>query len=215
MIVFVLIAVIILVILLRPKYKEPRVIKNVFTREQCERIIQMASKRLEPSTVSWGMEVDNDIRKSETSWLSPYKSPLVRQVMDECVSMTDRPFKNSEHLQVLKYKPGGFYSLHHDAFENEKNPRVFTAIIALNDNYTGGGTEFPNLKKVYKLNQGDVLLFNTLNDWGLHTEKALHAGMPVKSGEKWICNLWIHRHYYNINDDDKEAEENIKKNKGV
>ena len=214
MIAFILVAVVLLVIFLRPRYKEPRVIKGVFTRDQCEKIIQMASKRLEPSSVSWDMEVDRTIRKSETAWLSPHKSPLVRDVMQKCISMTDRPFRNSEHLQVLKYKPGGFYSVHHDAFEYEKTPRVFTAIIALNDDYTGGGTGFPTLNRVYKLNQGDVLLFNTLNDWGLHTDKALHAGMPVKSGEKWICNLWIHRHAYSLKDDEEEAEEHIKRETG-
>jgi len=69
-------------------------------------------------------------------------------------------------------------------------------MVALNDGYTGGETIFPNLRKEFKLNKGDVLIFNTLNDYGYHTKKALHGGSPVNSGDKWVCNLWIHRHPY-------------------
>jgi hypothetical protein len=28
------------------------------------------------------------------------------------------------------------------------------------------------------------------------TSKALHGGQPVKSGEKWICNLWVRKYPY-------------------
>jgi len=30
------------------------------------------------------------------------------------------------------------------------------------------------------------------------TSKAIHGGKPVISGEKWICNLWIHRYPYKL-----------------
>ena len=101
-------------------------------------------------------------------------------------------------MKVLKYTPGGFYTQTQDKFDLsvEKNPRLYTCIIALNDEYEGGETSFPNIGKDYKLNKGDVLLFNTLNDWGRITDKALHGGKPVISGDKWICNLWIHRYPY-------------------
>jgi hypothetical protein len=28
------------------------------------------------------------------------------------------------------------------------------------------------------------------------TSKALHGGLPVKSGEKWVCNLWVRQYPY-------------------
>jgi predicted 2-oxoglutarate/Fe(II)-dependent dioxygenase YbiX len=121
-------------------------------------------------------------------------------MIKKCVSFTDRKPVNSEYLQVLKYKEGGFYTPHQDAFFDEPNPRTVTAIIALNDDYEGGETEFPNLGKKFKLNKGDVLVFNNFTDWGYQTPKSLHGGRPVKSGVKWICNLWIHRYPYNPNE---------------
>ena len=153
-------------------------------------IIKKATTELQPSVVSRDRTLNDSIRKSETAWLSP-EEPIVKSIMEQCISETDRPLINCEKLQVLKYKPGGFYKPHQDAFEDDENMRMHTCIIALNDGYEGGETEFPNLGKKYKLDKGDMLLFDTTNDWGWMTSKALHGGNPVTSGEKWICNLWI------------------------
>jgi prolyl 4-hydroxylase len=48
----------------------------------------------------------------------------------------------------------------------------------------------------YKLNAGDALFFDILDNYELETSKALHGGKPVKSGEKWICNLWVRKYPY-------------------
>jgi len=200
MIAFVLVAFVLICILCRPKYQEPHVLRNVFTQQECDNIIEIARPNLSQSLVSLNRDIDTKVRDSETAWLKPGTTGVVKRVIDKCVSMTDRQSVNAEYLQVLKYKPGGFYKPHQDAFKLKlnENPRLYTCIIALNDEYKGGETTFPNLGKDFKLNQGDVLLFNTLNDWGRMTDKALHGGKPVISGEKWICNLWIHRHPYEL-----------------
>jgi len=74
--------------------------------------------------------------------------------------------------------------------------RVYTFILALNDGYNGGETVFPNINKTYKLKAGDALFFDTLDNYNLITSKALHGGKPVKSGDKWICNLWVRKYPY-------------------
>ena len=196
----IIIAVVLLCILLRPRYKEPMVLPSVFTPEECNNIIKTAESRLEPSILDTDFHVDKSVRESETAWIDPAENKVANKMIRKCVSFTDRKPVNSEQLQVLKYKEGGFYSPHQDAFYDEANPRTVTAIIALNDDYEGGETEFPNLGKKFKLNTGDVLLFNNFTDWGYQTPKSLHGGRPVKSGEKWICNLWIHRYPYNPED---------------
>lgn len=195
MLFFILVAIIILAVLLRPVYHEPRIVKNFLHPDECDYIMEKASKTLQPSTVSHNKVVDDRVRMSETAWLGK-EDPKVRDVMERCVSMTDRPLRNCEKLQVLRYTPGGFYKPHQDCFRDDKNRRMHTCIIALTDDYEGGATVFPNLKKEYKLKKGDLLFFNTLNDWGHMTPKALHGGAPVTAGEKWICNLWIRTHPY-------------------
>ena len=195
--VYIITAVILLCILLRPRYKEPMVIPKVFTPEECDNIIKTAETRLEPSILDTDYHTDKNVRDSETAWIGPQENKVANKMIKKCVSFTDRKPVNSEYLQVLKYKEGGFYTPHQDAFFDEPNPRTVTAIIALNDDYDGGETEFPNLGKKFKLNKGDVLIFNNFTDWGYQTPKSLHGGRPVKSGVKWICNLWIHRYPYN------------------
>ena len=123
--------------------------------------------------------------------------------------MTNIPFEHAEKLQVVKYQPGGFYSAHYDAscddkkecveFEKNGGQRIVTLIIYLNDDYEGGHTEFTNLKKNYKLNKGDALLFYSLEKNGnLCHPLSLHSGTSVKSGEKYIANIWLREKPYQV-----------------
>jgi len=193
-----LLAFILIVLYLMPTYKEPQVIPNFITEDERKHIMKKAKWKLHVSTVAEDRKVDKNIRDSETAWLDK-DDPVIRNIMKKCVSLTDRPLANCEHLQVLRYKPGGHYKPHQDSFSDTKgNKRMYTVILALNDDYEGGETEFPNLKKKYKLKAGDALFFHTLDNYELMTSKALHGGRPVKSGEKWICNLWVHKYPYEI-----------------
>jgi|TARA_B100000530_G_scaffold315545_1_gene245231 prolyl 4-hydroxylase len=193
----IILVLILLVLYLLPTYPEPRVMKNFISEAERRHIISEASKTLETSTISHNKTVNEDIRKSETAWLSR-DDKVVRNVINRCLKYTDRPITNCEKLQVLKYKPGGHYKPHQDAFKDDDNMRVHTFIIALNDGYKGGETIFPNLNKTYKLNAGDVLFFDTVDNYNLITSKSLHGGKTVEAGDKWICNLWVRKYPYDI-----------------
>jgi prolyl 4-hydroxylase len=187
-----LLFLLILVWYMIPTYRDPVVKKKFLTDEERAHIMKKAEGSLKVSTVGKSRDVDESVRKSETAWLTG-EDPVVKRVMERCVRHTDRPLRNCEHLQVLRYRPGGYYKPHQDAFMDE-NKRMYTFILALNDDYEGGETAFPNLDKTYKLEAGDALFFDTLDNYELDTSKALHGGQPVKSGEKWICNLWVRKH---------------------
>ena len=191
----ILLFLIVLLVYLLPTYPKPVVIENFLSENERIHIKQEAKSKLQVSTVDKDRRVDEQIRKSETAWLST-EDPIVRSVVERCVSRTDRPIENCEQLQVLRYTEGGHYNPHQDVFYQDKNKRLYTFIIALNDEYEGGETAFPYLNEKYKLNAGDALFFHTLDNYGLDTSDALHGGQPVKSGEKWVCNLWVHKYPY-------------------
>ena len=191
----IVVALILLILYLLPSYPEPIVMRNFLSESERRHIISEATNKLETSTISHNKMVDENIRKSETAWLDK-DDKVVRNVINRCLKYTDRPIGNCEKLQVLKYKPGGYYSPHQDCFNNDKNPRMYTFILALNDDYEGGETVFPNIGKRYKLKAGDALFFDTIDNYELMTSKALHGGEPVKNGEKWICNLWVRKYPY-------------------
>lgn len=186
---------ILLVFFLLPRYQRPVVLENMLTGEECEHIKKEALPQFRPSTVGGNHQVNTNIRQSETAWLD-LNDPVVNSVVRKCLKHVDRPIENCEKLQVLRYRPGGFYKPHYDAFERGKNPRMYTFIIALNEDYEGGETAFPRIKKEYKMRKGDCLLFENLDNYELITGRAYHGGKPVKSGEKWVCNLWVHKYPY-------------------
>lgn len=186
-------ALILVVWFLIPTYQRPLRIPNVLTDEECAHIRRTALTRLQPSTVGGRHQVNMNIRQSETAWFGG-EDPVVRKLMDRCLEYVDRPVENCEKLQVLRYRPGGFYKPHYDCFKDGHNPRMYTFIIALNENYEGGATAFPNIKQEYRLRTGDCLLFENLDNYEFMTSKAWHGGKPVTKGEKWVCNLWVHKH---------------------
>lgn len=192
-----LVILILLVLYLLPRYPNPTVIENFISESERRHIINKASSKLETSTISTSKTVDEKIRKSETAWIGR-EDDIVRGIMERCLKYTDRPIRNCEKLQVVRYKPGGHYKPHQDAFKGDENMRMYTFILALNDGYEGGETVFPKLNKSYKLKAGDALFFDTLDNYNFLTSKALHGGKPVKSGDKWICNLWVRKYPYTI-----------------
>ena len=189
-----LLVILFLIWYLIPTYTKPRVIPNFLTEGEINHIKKEAESKFSVSTVAENKTIDKTMRDSDTAWLD-LEDPIVNRVTEKCAGLTDRPLKNCEKLQVLRYKSGGFYKPHQDTFSDTKgNKRMYTIILALNDDYEEGETVFPNLRKKYKLNKGDALFFNTLDNYELITSKALHGGAPVKSGEKWVCNLWVHKY---------------------
>lgn len=188
-------ALILFIFFLLPRYQHPVVLENMLTDEECEHIKKEAIPRFHPSTVGGNHQVNTNIRQSETAWLD-LNDPVVNAVVKRCMKHVDRPMANCEKLQVLRYRPGGFYKPHYDAFEHGTNPRMYTFIFALNDDYEGGETAFPRIKKEFRMRKGDCLLFENLDNYELITGRAYHGGKPVKSGEKWVCNLWVHKYPY-------------------
>ena len=67
-----------------------------------------------------------------------------------------------------------------------------TLLVYLNDEFTGGETDFPAIQFTVRPKRGKAILFwNTDENEILHGE-ALHRGKQVISGEKYICTIWLH-----------------------
>ena len=197
--IWIILVIIIIFILTRITYREPRVYPQMISEDECRHIIELSRSQLSTSSIIDKNVVDENVRKSDTAWLDPQDDKIVERVVRRCLKNCDRPLRNCEQLQVVRYKPGGYYNPHYDnpAFfdiysdmELRFNPRMYTFIIALNDDYKGGHTIFPNLNKKYKLQTGDVLRFDNLNNYGFPSSQSLHGGDKVEEGEKWICNVW-------------------------
>jgi len=173
---------------------------NFITDEEREYILKTAAPRFENSETVQGM--DTKVRKSQTAWLEK-KDPTIQKIIQRVCDMTGNPFSNAESMQVVKYGIDGFYDPHHDAccdqaeacmnFEQKDGgQRVITMLIYLTDDFEGGTTKFPNLDKEFKPPKNGAILFHPLEKNGKRCHPyALHGGMPVTKGEKYVCNVWI------------------------
>jgi len=111
------------------------------------------------------------------------------------------PFENQEDTMVLRYLPGEAYDDHYDfvdprvpQFQRElelQGQRIATVLIYLNEEYSSGETEFPELGWRYRGSQGDALAWRNVTAAGAPDSRTLHAGRPPASGEKWLLSKWI------------------------
>ena len=192
---------------IKDPYTMPIVKSNMVTPQEANHILKSAESSFSDSKIIGGM--DKNIRKSQTTWL--YTSdPIIYNLVKRISQDYGYPMENAEPLQVVKYEPGGFYNEHHDAccdnddkcttFVDDGGQRVLTALIYLNSDFTDGGTEFPEIKKIIKPPEYGGVIFRPLAD---NSNKChplgLHKGMPVTSGIKYVCNLWIREGPYRTN----------------
>lgn len=179
------------------------------TPEECSEIILLARKIGMHRSEVYGASqdvVDNSSRKSYTAWLSDSVGPVIRKISNLTAMVTGLPLENQEDLQVLRYPEGGFFSPHYDCCEggpeecNRMNatggPRRVTIIIYLNDGFEGGETVFPKANLTIKPQVGKAAVFWSTDDKDGILDLAYHGGNPVRKGEKWICNKWVHAKPY-------------------
>jgi prolyl 4-hydroxylase len=176
-------------------------IPNFLTNEECDKIIELSKGNMFSSKVYSQNEdlYDNKTRISEQCWLND-NNPFIKNITDKVKSHTNTHNNYFEELQVVKYKPGGFFTPHYDACVgnksncermNKEGPRYLTVLFYLNDNFEGGETIFPKINKLVKPEKGKAVIFQNVDNNGVIITQALHGGEPVKNGEKWIANKWI------------------------
>lgn len=186
-------------------YVFPEVIDNFINEKEANYILEKSKNNFKPSVV-YGNIVAERIRKSNTVWLSKHDDiikKIILRICDKC----NIPFKNAEHLQVVKYDASGYYRKHHDtAYEDKKESRTFfshgghrivTMLIYLNDDFEGGETAFINLRKKIKPSKYAGILFYSLDKKGEFCHPlSLHEGKTVKSGNKYVANIWLRQNKY-------------------
>ena len=89
-----------------------------------------------------------NVRQSETAWISKKSNPA-SQIIRRISKLLSVSYELYEHIQFVRYHTGGFYKAHYDVFchglnyfnfdnEYKHGQRSITAIIYLNDDFTGG-----------------------------------------------------------------------------
>lgn len=185
--------------------EEPRieVHDDVATADECEHMISLALPDLQPAQVltSDGSLSESKLRRTaDIAWVYTDQTPIVRSLVSRVAELADLPARNCERIQVVHYEAGGQHSQHIDAYEpgvddvsiRRDGQRLKTGLLYLAAPNKGGATSFPKAKAKVRAKAGRLALFDLVVPGTTEPDyRAMHAGTPVWSGEKWACNFWF------------------------
>jgi prolyl 4-hydroxylase len=139
-----------------------------------------------------GREIQNPVRSSFGMNFGPMQEDLVINAINRRIAAATgtRP-ATAEPLYILRYTPGQEFKPHFDALPGVRNQRMWTALCYLNDGYSGGDTEFPELGITVRGQAGDMLFFRNADAEGRGDPRTKHAGLPITAGVKWLASRWI------------------------
>jgi prolyl 4-hydroxylase len=193
---------------LRQHHAAPRIftVEKLISPEVCAWFIDYARARLERSTVrdgATGMDVVADGRSADLAGTTPLQTDLVLQLTKlRIAGAIQTHIAHQEPTTILRYRKGQEYLAHYDLIRPQEEAaaaeelrtlgqRIVTVLIYLNHGYEGGETHFPHLNWGFKGKTGDALIFWNMSATGERERFSLHAGMPVKSGRKWLLSQWV------------------------
>jgi prolyl 4-hydroxylase len=138
-----------------------------------------------------------DLLRINEAWLRPRGSE------EDIVDPYDNNKSIAEDLQLVHYTAGAEYQAHHDfAYPPLKDElhsaRFATLLLYLNDGMEGGETSFPKFLNAHtfldlrvKPEVGKAVLFYSQLPDGNMDEFSQHEARKVRTGEKWLTNLWV------------------------
>lgn len=133
--------------------------------------------------------VDNDIRKTEVTFTTPF-TPL-GCMMQSYTRLANQEagwnfdITEFEKIQVGKYEEGGHYDWHIDSFvpDKDKKQRKLSAVAFLSDpnSYEGGVFEFKIALLPEKMPKGTIIVFPSVLE---------HRVTAVDSGTRYTAACW-------------------------
>ena len=165
----------------------------------CAALIARIDARRRPSEIADDQGIA-EFRTSETCDLDP-ADPVVAKVDEAIAELLGLSADLSEPMQGQRYAPGQEFKPHTDTFEPtgadyylhcaESGNRSWTVMIYLNQPEEGGATRFKTIGKTIHPEAGKLLAWNNLLPDGRPNPAALHQGMKVRRGTKYIVTKWF------------------------
>lgn len=185
-------------------------IPNFVTDRICSSIIEYHKDQTKPSTTG----IDSKFvgsktgRESETA-KADLGLNIIQKIQHDLEVLTLLPQENQERPSIIKYNHDGFYLPHYDSFnENDEDfekkivpsggQRIYTCLLYLNDDFLGGKTYFPRIKKRIVPETGKLVWWNNTTEDGQRLDESLHSGEEVRLRNKWIMTVWIRLRKHNV-----------------
>lgn len=181
------------------------VFERLIEPEVCVWLMACAEKRLEPAQVyhsASGRVLQSDMRTNQVARFGLLETNLLNvAIQARIAAAVGIPPDFLEAFSVLHYTVGQEAREHADYIDPAAagakeqiarfGQRVATVLVYLNDDYTGGETEFPHIGIKHRGKTGDALAFFGADGSGVPDPRSIHAGRAPNSGEKWVLSQFI------------------------
>lgn len=171
----------------------------------CEWIEGRAEGRLRRALIydpNQGGDVVDHMRSNSIAGFSLADVDLVQIALQHRMSAAcGVPIRNAEGPTILHYAVGEQITDHYDFINvgtagyadyiERHGERIITFLLYLNDDYTGGETDFAKLDVRHKGTRGEGLFFTNALPTGAPDFRVVHAGLPPTRGEKWIVSQFF------------------------
>ncbi len=191
----------------RPLCESPRIftVEALAPSAVCDWIVGQSAGRLVRAEVDdprTGLPVMGQTRTNRVASFGLADTSVLHLLIQHRIgAAAGAPLAMMEAFAVLNYRPGEEASGHFDfldpavpAYAQEiarVGQRIATALLYLNDDYSGGTTDFPELGLEHRGTKGDALIFFSVDQAGAPDRRTLHAGRPPMAGEKWVLSQFI------------------------
>jgi len=164
--------------------------KEVFTKKECEKIIEIGeSCNIDTSKISDDV-VDTKIRNSFNSWISIDNRPKLFNRLHDILQEANRFYqfdidRFDKDVQFTKYCAGQYYNWHQDLGPGVSLQRKLSIVVNLQNEfmYEGGNLQFFSaIGKNVPREQGSVIVFPSYEP---------HRVTPVKEGVRYSLVVWV------------------------
>ena len=171
---------------------------DFLSADECRRFREMIDIVAKPSEL-FEEDYASGFRTSYSGNFSA-EDPLIKGVSRRIDDLLGVPTECGETIQGQRYLPGQEFKPHNDYFfpgqkhwELERKrggQRSWTAMAFLNNVEDGGETQFVKAEIMIPPKEGVLLIWNNALPDGTPNEGTLHAGTPVRKGEKYVLTKW-------------------------
>jgi prolyl 4-hydroxylase len=172
------------------------------TDKDCEELINLCESNLEKLKV---LSKRDDYRIAEGCFVSE-KIDVASNYRDRIAKMLYIPQTNMEDVHLVKYEVGGEYKEHQDWFHPSQDyyrkemerggQRIKTALVYLNDDFSGGDTTFPKIGMRITPKKGKLVVWDNVTAEGELSYDSTHIGEIVTEGVKYIAVIWMRAQYF-------------------
>lgn len=172
-------------------------VADFFTQAECLRLMETVDTVARPSATYKG--TDGAGRTSYSGDVDPF-DPFVLMLQRRIDDLMGIDPSFGETIQGQRYTPGQEFRGHYDHFlpsqafwaseQKRGGQRSWTAMAYLNAVEEGGSTDFPRIDLSFPPQPGALLIWNNMKPDGTPNPNALHAGMPVVRGVKYVLTKW-------------------------